>query len=318
MATPRTTLPPLNALRTFEAAARHLHFTRAARELGVTQTAVSHQIKLLEAHLGTPLFVRGPRGLSLTADGARWAHELAEVFALLHEVNHRLRARTERERPLVSVSVLPSFAARWLVPRLGQFFAAHPGIDVRISPDEQLVDFGRESFDLGIRFGFGRYPGLVVEKLADDGLVVVCAPALLRRRKLRTLPDLRKHVLLHDDEPEGWAHWLASRGVRGVDSAHGSVLTDSSMLLTAAVAGHGVALARYSLALDELSAGRLVQPFPKLGPTPLRRAYYCAAPRERLARPEVAAFRDWLRAQARGLAFGGSVEAGRLRRARKL
>ena len=309
-------LPPLNALRTFEAAARHLHFTRAARELCVTQTAISHQIRLLEAHLGASLFVRGPRGLSLTAEGASWAHELSDVFARLHEINRRLRARAERERPLVAVSVIPSFAARWLVPRLGQFFAAHPGIDVRISPNEQLADFALEPIDLGIRFGFGHYPGLVVEKLADDGLVVVCAPQLLKRRKLVVPEDLRRHVLLHDDEPEGWAHWLAVRGVRSVDHARGSVLTASSMLLTAAVDGNGVALARYSLALDELAAGRLVQPFPKLGLTPLRRAYYCAAPRERLARPEVAAFRDWLRAQARSLVYPGSVEARRLRRAR--
>ena len=295
-------LPPLNALRTFEVAARQLSFTRAAQELCVTQTAISHQVKQLEAHLGCALFLRGSHGLALTKEGAAWAHELREVFARLHEANRRLRGRTRRERPLVAVSVIPSFAARWLVPRLGQFFAKHPGIDVRVSPNEQLVDFAQEPIDLGIRFGFGHYPGLSVEKLADDALVVVCAPALLKRRRLVVPEDLRRHVLLHDDEPEGWPHWLASRGLHGVDSERGSVLTDSSMLLTAAVDGQGVALARYSLASDELAAGRLVLPFPKLPPTPLPRAYYLAAPRENLRRAPVAAFRDWLKELVAGLA----------------
>lgn len=296
---PDPSLPPLNALRAFEVAARHLSFTHAARELCVTQTAVSHQIKQLEAHLACSLFVRAPRGLALTAEGAAWAHELSEVFARLHEANRRLRTRKKRERPHVAVSMIPSFAARWLVPRLGQFFAANPGIDVRISPTEQLVDFAAEPIDLGIRFGFGRYPGLVVEKLADDALVVVCAPELRKRRQLASPEDLRAHVLLHDDEPEAWSRWLTARGVRGVDSRRGSVLTDSSMLLTAAVSGQGVALARHSLAVDELAAGRLILAFPNLAPVPIPRAYYIVAPRENLSRPPVAAFRDWLRAQAR-------------------
>jgi LysR family glycine cleavage system transcriptional activator len=293
-----TTLPPLTALRTFEAAARHLSFTRAAAELCVTQTAVSHQIKQLEAHVGAALFLRKARGLSLTTEGEAWARELSDVFARLHAANRQMRARLRSVRPLVAVSVIPSFGARWLVPRLGDFLAQHPGVDLRISPTEQLVDFAVEPIDIGIRFGLGRYPGLSVEKLADDALIVVCSPSLRRRHKLQSPADLRRHVLLHDDEPEAWSEWLRAHEVAGVDPHRGSVLTDSSMLVAAAVEGQGVALARRSLALDDIAAGRLVLAFPRLAPTPLRRAYYIAAPRANLTRPPVAAFRNWLRAQA--------------------
>jgi LysR family glycine cleavage system transcriptional activator len=295
-------LPPLTALRTFEAAARHMSFTRAAHELCVTQTAVSHQVRSLEAELGSPLFVREARGLRLTQDGERWARELHEVFSRLYEANRRLRQAALEAQPSVAVSVIPSFATRWLVPRLGSFFGQHPGIDVHISPTERLVDLSAEPVDIGIRFGAGRYPGLVVRKLADDALMLVCAPALLRRRKLESLADLRRHTLLHDDEPEAWSRFLRLRGAPEIDSSRGSVFTDSSMLVAAAVDGQGVALARRSLALDELAAGRLVVPLPKLAALPLPRAYYVAARRESLARPPVAAFRDWLFEQAALLA----------------
>jgi LysR family transcriptional regulator, glycine cleavage system transcriptional activator len=298
---PESALPPLTALRTFEVAARHLNFTRAAQELCVTQTAVSHQVRQLEAHLGAALFARDGRGLRLTEEGASWARELHEVFARLHDANRRLRASSRNAQPSVTVSVLPSLAARWLVPRLGSFFAEHPGIDVRISPSERLVDLSEEPIDLGIRFGTGRYPGLVVRKLADDALVLVCAPALLKRKKLDALPDLRRHTLLHDDEPEAWSRFLQRFEPHGVDSSRGSTFTDSSMLVAAAVDGQGVALVRRSLAVDELAAGRLVMPLPKLTPLPLPRAYYVASSRERLARPPVAAFRTWLLAQATSL-----------------
>jgi LysR family transcriptional regulator, glycine cleavage system transcriptional activator len=154
----RLPLPPLTALRAFEAAARHLSFTRAARELCVTQTAVSHQVKLLEAHLGARLFRRLPRRLALTRAGSAWASELSEIFARLHDANRRLRSHARPERPVVAVSVIPSFASRWLVPRLGAFMQAQPQLDVYISPSEHLVDFRIETFDLGIRYGTGSYP----------------------------------------------------------------------------------------------------------------------------------------------------------------
>ncbi len=294
-------LPPLNALRAFESAARHLSFTRAGAELFVTQTAISHQIKLLEGYLGRPLFVRGHRALTLTVDGQAWASELREIFGRLEQANRRLRARPAAERPVVAVSVIPSFGAGWLVPRLGRFLAAHPGIDVRISASGHLVDFGTEPIDLGIRFGRGRYPGLVVEKLANDALVVVCAPALRARRRLASPADLRRHVLLHDDDPDAWRRWLVAHGPAGVDPTRGTVLTDSRMLVAAAVEGQGVALARRSLAMDELAAGRLVLPFPKIRPLPVANAYYVVAPRSALARAEVRAFRDWIRDESEAL-----------------
>ena len=300
-------LPPLTALRAFEAAARHLSFTRAAAELCVTQTAVSHQVKLLEGHLGTVLFRRLPRRIALTRDGAAWARELEPVFARLHDANRRLRVRLPPDRPVVSVSVIPSFAARWLVPRLGRFLEQYPGLDVRISPTEHLVDFAVEAVDVGIRYGGGRYPGLVVEKLADDVLVVVCSPALARR--LGTAADLRKHVLLHDDARESWPRWLDARGVSGVDAARGTVLTDSSMLVEAAVRGQGVALARWSLAVDDLEAGRLVLPFPRVRPMATGLSYYAVTTRERHSLAPVASFLAWVRGEAASLAGTSAARA---------
>jgi LysR family glycine cleavage system transcriptional activator len=294
-------LPPLTALRSFEAAARHLSFTRAAAELSVTQTAISHQVKLLEAHLGTLLFRRLPRRIHLTADGLAWAKELKDIFGRLEEANRRLRIGTRPDRPVTSVSIIPSLAARWLVPRLGRFLERQPGCDVRISPNEHPVDFAAEGVDLGIRYGSGGYPGLVVEKLADDALVAVCAPSLARKRRLDRPHDLAKHVLLHDDARDAWERWLGHHGVPGVDAARGPVLTDSSMLVEAAARGQGVALARWSLAMDDLAAGRLILPFGKLRPMPTGRSYYLVGPRENLERPHVKQFRDWVVAEAVGL-----------------
>jgi LysR family glycine cleavage system transcriptional activator len=296
-------LPPLTALRAFEAAARHLSFTRAAQELSVTQTAISHQVKLLEEHLGTLLFRRLPRRIVLTSDGLAWAHELREVFGRLEEANRKLRIGARPDRPVVSVSVIPSFAARWLVPRLGRFLECHSDCDVRISPTEHPVDFRSEAVDVGIRYGMGKYPGLVVDKLADDAYVVVCAPSVASRRRLSRVEDLRKHVLLHDDARDAWASWLEARDVDGVDATRGTVLTDSSMLVEAAVRGQGIALARWSLAVDDLAAGRLILPFPRIRPMPTGRSYYLVGPRETLTRPHVSLFCTWLRSEVVGLRY---------------
>ena len=296
-------LPPLNALRAFEAAARHMSFSKASEELGVTPTAVSHQIKHLEAHLGTALFRREPRRLTLTADGAAWASELSEVFRRLADANRLLRRTRAPERPRVSVSVLPSLGARWLAPRLGRFLSQHRDVDVLISPTSHLVDFAVEPVDLAIRYGKGRYPGLVVEKLADDDFVVVCAPRL--GAKVRRVPDLAGQVLLCDDEPDVWVTWFAARGERGASGAGTVTLTDSAMVVTAAVEGQGVAMARRSLAVEDLAAGRLTLLFPRTR-TPTGRAYYMVAPRENLERPAVAAFRDWLREERESLVLKGA------------
>jgi len=294
-------LPSLNALRAFEAAARHMSFTRAARELSVTQTAISHQVKLLETELGVVLFRRSPRRIALTAAGRAWALELSAVFSRLEAINSRLRQRDRAERPAVSVSVIPSFAARWLVPRLGKFLERHPEIDIRISASERLVDFGAEPIDVGIRYGGGRYPGLKVEKLADDFWLVVAAPALIARHGLRDPRDLERLVLLYDDDRGPWRRWLLSQKIRTLRGARYTQLTDSSMLVEAAVRGQGVALARWSLAADDLAAGKLKAPFPRVPPLPTGLTYYLAAPAENLRRPEVSAFRKWIQHESAAL-----------------
>jgi LysR family glycine cleavage system transcriptional activator len=309
-------LPSLHGLRVFEAAARHLSFTEAARELSVSQTAVSHQIKALEGELSTPLFRRTKRQVELTEEGRAWALELGEIFSRLHAVNRRLRQAPRSRRRGITLSIIPSFGSRWLVPRLGKFLDRHADTEVRISASERLVDLATEGIDLGIRYGFGRYPGLVSEKLADDAWVVVCSPALIAKKRLKTLGDLADHVLLEDDAPDAWARWLSVNGVKGPLRARRTELTDSSMLIEAALRGQGVGLARFSLAVDELAVGRLVQPFPKARPLATGLAYYLAAPRESLRRPVVAAFRDWILEEAASLRAGSpEVSAGVVRAA---
>jgi LysR family glycine cleavage system transcriptional activator len=188
------------------------------------------------------------------------------------------------------------------VPRLGRFLQRHPDFDVRVSPTEHLVDFRIEPVDVGIRYGKGSYPGLLVDKLAGDALVVVCAPALCAGRRSAASDLLARHVLLHDDAPDAWAEWLTAQGIAPARAPRHTELTDSSMVVEAAVRGQGIALARWSLAMDDLLAGRLVLPFPRARPLSTALAYYMACPQSHIARPEVAAFRAWIRREARALA----------------
>jgi LysR family transcriptional regulator, glycine cleavage system transcriptional activator len=294
-------LPSLNALAAFEAAARHSSFTRAARELGVTQAAVSHQVRALEETLGGALFRRAPRGISLTPEGERWAAELAVVFGRLREANARLRQPRGAARPAVSVSIIPSFGTRWLVPRLGRFLASHPEVDVRISATERLVDFTAEPVDIGIRYGVGGYTGLVSSKLADDALVVVAAPSLANEHPRWRLGDLTGQTLLHDDYPDAWECWFRARSRALPVRARRTMLTDSSMLVEAVLRGQGVGLARWSLAADELGAGGLVLLFPRVAALPTGLAYHLVSTREGLRRAPVQAFRDWVLSEAVGL-----------------
>jgi len=294
-------LPSLNALLAFEAAARHQSFTRAAFELGVTQTAVSHQVRSLESELGAPLFRRTPQRVSLTPEGQAWAAELLVIFGRLREVNQRLRQPNGAARPAVSVSIIPSFGSRWLVPRLGRFLLSHAEVDVRISATERLVDFALEPVDIGIRYGLGRYPGLSSIKLADDALVAVASPSIARKRPRWHPRDLASETLIHDDYPDAWARWFCAQGLEFPVRARQSELTDSSMLVEATVRGQGVALARWSLASDELELGRLVSLFPKVPLLPTGLAYYLVSPRENLKRSEVAAFRNWVLEESEGL-----------------
>lgn len=294
-------LPPLAALRAFEAAARLSSFTRAARELCVTQTAISHQVRVLEETLSTALFVRLPRRIELTDAGRAWASALSDAFGRLYAANRALRAPAARARKAVSVSALPSFASRWLLPRLGRFLEQHPGADLHISPSQELVDLQLSEFDVGIRYGAGKYPGLKVERLCGDAWVVVCAPGLKRRAQLRAPRDLARFTLLRDDERDAWRVWLDERGVTQVDPERGQMFSDSSMVVEGAVRGQGVALVRLSLAADDLAARRLVMPFPRAGLTPTGRSYFLVSTRVKAQRPEVAAFCAWLRREVGAL-----------------
>ena len=289
-------LPPLNALRAFEAAARHLSFTRAAGELHVTQAAVSHQVKALEEHLGRKLFRRLNRALLLTDDGQAYLPSISRAFTLLNDATNDLLTK-QAPGPL-TVSALPSFAARWLVPRLGRFRQIRPDIDLRIDPSAELSDFAGGDVDVGIRYGRGKYPGMRADWLMTEDIFPVCSPALLEGpHPLRDPRDLQHQVLLHDDGHGDWRTWLLAAGVDRVDPARGPIFTDSSMLIQAAMAAQGVALARGVLAADELAAGRLVRPFTLSLSTEY--AYYLVCPVNTAEQPKIAAFRDWLLYEAR-------------------
>jgi LysR family glycine cleavage system transcriptional activator len=297
--------PPLNSLRTFEVAARHLSFTRAAEELNVTQAAVSHQIRALEERLGLKLFHRGSGRIRLTAEGQRYLPGIRSAFETINEATERLLSADSRGT--LTVTTLPSFAARWLVPRLGSFTARHPEIDVRIAPSVHRVDFTNEDVDLGIRYGTGDYPGLRSTRLMSEDIAPMCSPSLLHGpAALREPGDLARHTLLHEDGNTDWRNWLMATGVSAVDWTRGPIFLDGSMLIQAAVAGQGVALGRGVLARDELRAGRLVQPFERS--LPAEYAYYVVCLEESFGRHKVSAFRDWLLNQA--LLDQASAESG--------
>lgn len=291
-------LPPLNALRAFEAAARHLSFTKAAEELNVTQAAISHQIRALEDWLGLPLFKRQKRALLLTDAGQAYLPPLREAFDLMHQATGRLRQR-DRSGAL-NVSTFTSFAAKWLMPRLGRFTSAHPEIEIRLGINDALVDFATDEVDVGVRYGRGDWKGVHVDLLMTEEVFVVCSPKLLEGdHPLREPADLRHHTLLHDDLPEDWSTWLDAAGVDDavkVRARRDLVFNHSEMVLQAAADGLGVALGRSALVADDLAAGRLVKPFDLQLPT--QSAYYVVYPENTGDRPKIKAFRDWLQAEA--------------------
>jgi len=290
-------LPPLKALHVFEVAARHLSFTRAASELHVTQAAVSHQIKHLESRLGIKLFRRQGRRLLLTEEGQIYLPAVREALRQIGQATGQLLSR--RRSGVLTVSVLPSFASKWLVPRLHRFREQCPDVDVRVSAFEWLVDFQRDEVDLAIRYGRGRWPGLRADSLLTEDVFPVCSPALLEgNRPLLRPADLRHHTLLHDDfSREDWRIWLTAAGVEGVDPERGLSFSHTSIMLEAAEGGQGVALGRTPLVADDLEKGRLIKPFDVT--LPAEYAYYVVCPEETADRPRLAAFRDWLLVEAR-------------------
>lgn len=297
----RRRLPPLNALRAFEAAARHLNFSRAADELAVTPGAVSQQIQNLEDYVGAALFKRTPKGLLLTDAAQTALPALREAFDRLAEAASMLTAAVDGRR--LTVSVAPSFASKWLVPRLGKFEEGHPQVDVWVSAGMELVDFASGEIDIAIRYGAGRYPGLEVARLMQETVIPVASPELLAATPLNELDDLSNHILLHDGSPDAddscpdWTMWLAARGVRGVDGARGPRFNQSSLVIEAAMNGRGIALAKRALAQADLDAGRLVAPFQIA--TAVDFAYYVVHPKAKGRLPQVKAFVSWLTEEAK-------------------
>ncbi len=296
----RRRLPPLNALRAFEAAARHMNFSRAADELSVTPGAVSQQIQNLEDCVGAALFKRTPKGLLLTDAAQTALPALREAFDRLGEAASLLTAAVDGRR--VTVSAAPSFAAKWLMPRLGRFEAAHPEVDVWLQAGMELVDFTTGEVDVAVRYGSGRYPGLEVTRLMSETVIPVASPDLVRDRPLDSPEDLAHHVLLHDGSPDAdescpdWAMWLAARGIKGVDGTRGPRFNQSSLVIEAAMSGRGVALAKQALAQDDIDAGRLVAPLQIA--THVDFAYYVVHPKAKGRLTQVRAFVSWLAREA--------------------
>ncbi|MEX2648175.1 MAG: transcriptional regulator GcvA [Alphaproteobacteria bacterium] len=290
-------LPPLNALRAFEAAGRHLSFTKAAGELHVTHAAISHQVRGLEEHLGVPLFRRLTRAVKLTEAGRLLLPALTESFDAMAAAVRRIGA--DDAAGALTVSLTPAFAARWLVPRLGAFQERHPEIDVRLTPTVQLVDFARDDVDVAVRYGRGAWPGVKAELLLKLDTFPVCSPALLEGSKPLAEPaDLRQHVLLHDDMGENWRRWLVAAGVEGVDPTRGPKFGDENLMLQAAIQGQGVAVAESAIAATDIAAGRLVRPFAITLSSGA--GYYVVYPAPAAGRRKIRAFRDWLMDEAQG------------------
>jgi LysR family glycine cleavage system transcriptional activator len=291
----RQRLPPLNALKAFEAAARHESFTRAAEELSVTQGAVSHQVKALEAELGIKLFNRERQRLVITEAGREYLTVVRDALDRISLGTERLLQR--QNAGVLTVSTSPDFAAKWLVHRLGHFAEAHPEIDLRVSATLHHVDFAREEVDLAVRHGDGNWPGLETVRLSPEQLFAVCSPKLLTgRRRLSKPSDILKYPLIHMDSRADWAKWQQAVGLDNAEVIHGPVLNRASMVIDAAINGQGIALARTTLSAWDLINGRLVRPFPKT--LRLSKTYWIICPKATAALPKIATFRDWLLAEA--------------------
>jgi LysR family glycine cleavage system transcriptional activator len=289
-------LPPLNALRSFEAAARYESFTRAAEELHVTQGAVSQQVKALETHLGVKLFNRERQRLKITPAGRDYLVVIREALDHIGAGTERLMQR--QSAGVLTVSTSLDFATKWLVHRLARFAAAHPGIDLQVSATMQHVDFAREDVDVAVRHGDGKWPGLEVTQLCAEQIFVICSPKLLAgRNRLRHPVDVLKWPLLRlEDQSRAWERWFALAGVVGPERLPGPVLNQASMLIDAAIDGQGVALARTTLAAWDLISGRIVRPF-DLSWRPAG-TYWIVSPKATAMLAKICRFRDWLLAEA--------------------
>jgi LysR family glycine cleavage system transcriptional activator len=302
-------LPPLNGLRAFEAAARHLSFAKAAEELNVTPGAVSHQIRTLEDQLGVKLFRRLNRAIVLTDAGALAFPGVRDGFEVLQRAVGHIgrRARTDR---VVVVTVSPSFAAKWLAPRLVQFIERHPEIDLRIGANMATIDLATDQADVAVRYNLGNNDGLVADKLMDEAATPMCRPELLDGDPpLHTPTDLALHTLIHDDsllrfwaDTPGWQKWLALAGLADLEVRAGLHFNYADHCLDAAIAGSGIVLGRRAIASRDLEQGRLVAPFDLDIPFP--GSYYSVTTEEKAGNADVRAFLDWLREEAASTPMG--------------
>ncbi len=287
----RRRLPSLSALRAFEAAARHSSAKRAAQELSVTPTAISHQIRQLEEALGISLFLRKPRRLVLTSQGRELLTVLGESFDAIAGVVNRLKATAARDT--VTISTIPAVASRWLLPRICILRESHPQLDLRIHVSHEPVPLDGITADVAIRYGHGDWPGLEAEKLFDNTFIPACSPVL----KLRRRTDLPRHTLIHCGLPPAgrgpmeWATWQRQARVPGLDVSTGLNVSDETLAISAALDGQGIALMSRLLIMDELRSGRLVQPF---GPTLDGDPFHLVYPKARADDPQIAAIRQWV------------------------
>ncbi|MEN5144638.1 transcriptional regulator GcvA [Brevundimonas diminuta] len=298
-------LPPLNALKAFEAAARRLNITRAAEELSVTPGAISQQIRILEEHAGAPLFHREGRQIALTELGAELYPLLRDGFDYLKRAGDLLY-RPDRRHAL-AVSVPPSFASKWLAPRIARFAAAHPEIEVWMSADMRLADVSGGRVDVAVRYGKGDYPGVRCEKLLNADLTPVCSPLLtMGENALRRPTDLARHVLIHlrpselEEPRPDWAAWFKARNLEGIDALSGPRFDQAALAIEAAAHGQGVALAPYAFVAEDLASGRLVAPFAD-GALTTEQAYHVLTKRTGASNP-ARAFAAWLKEEAQNAA----------------
>jgi LysR family glycine cleavage system transcriptional activator len=288
-------LPPLNALRAFESAARHLSVKDAAAELHVTPGAVSQLLKALEARLGVALFRRVNRGILLTEAGRDYLPPVRNAFRQIADATRRLTEAVDSG--ILTVSVTPFFASAWLVPRLAGFQAAHPEIDLQVVTSNALATFGRDGVDIAIRHGLGRYPGLHSERVLAVEIVPVAAAALVQRLGRPADPAaLARWPLIHDAERKGWLLWFEAQGIAEFGPPRGPAFDESGLLLQAVLAGQGAGLLPAAMVAQEVESGRLV----RLADTALLQdfAYYLVYPEASHGRPKIAAFRRWILAAA--------------------
>ena len=288
-------LPSLNALRAFVAVARCGGVSRAAEELNLTHSAVSHQIRALQSELGITLFEKSGRGLLLTEQARVYVQRIESAFKEIEEATLEV---TTHNRHRLRISTIPSFAARWLLPRLGDFIATCPDVDVEVQSSHRAADVKGGEVDIGIRFDTGPHPGLYSERLMRDWLFPVCSPEFAKKYALCDTSGIDGVPLMHS-EREPWSSWFPAAGIVADEPEHGILFNDSALMLQAAAAGQGLCLARQSIVYDELQSGRLVRPFSTYVESPF--SYFFVCRREKLAAPPIASFRTWIFRQIKNI-----------------